>query len=299
MTYSPSSRTPVNAVELSLCLIVIVSAPKYTFSLLSVTSLCTDRITGTVLMFGDWRTLVMLICVSPVCGVEGLLEYLGCRTVRSLDYSAFEGAEIIYDLNKPVPAGLHDRFDVIFDGGTLEHVFDIPCAITSVKKMLRPNGLFLTVNAANNQLGHGFYQFSPELMFRIFTKSNGFALKRLLVTEYRFPGIELSSHGHAYELTDPEILGRRVGLISKGPVMMILEAKKIESCKLFGTTPLQSDYVKLWTQARAGMQDIPFLRHSLKNVFDKLPLQWQMLLKGCRQRWLFSLMNRKCYTRVK
>ena len=49
---------------------------------------------------------------------------LGSERLESLDITDFEGATVIHDLNKPVSEELKARFDVVFDGGTLEHVPD-------------------------------------------------------------------------------------------------------------------------------------------------------------------------------
>ena len=110
---------------------------------------------------------------------EGLFRYLGSTTISILDASPFEGADIIHDLNLPVPEHLHGAFDAIFDGGTIEHIFDIPAVFRNVRAMLAPGGLFLSINAANNQLGHGLYQFSPELMWRAFGPENGFVVEAM------------------------------------------------------------------------------------------------------------------------
>src|SRR5262245_52181276 len=55
---------------------------------------------------------------------EPLFRALGADTVESMDASEFEGATIIHDLNLPIPARLREQFDVVYDGGSLEHVFD-------------------------------------------------------------------------------------------------------------------------------------------------------------------------------
>jgi SAM-dependent methyltransferase len=112
-------------------------------------------------------------------GSEKFLSWLGASSVRAMDISAYEGAAIIHDLNAPVPANLHNAFDFIFDGGTLEHVFNVPIALQNIMDMLRVNGLFISVTPANNWVGHGFYQFSPELMMRVFSDANGYALQGL------------------------------------------------------------------------------------------------------------------------
>jgi len=43
-----------------------------------------------------------------------------------MDYSDYEGAEIILDPNNIVLQEYHEKFDVVFDGGTCEHVFNVP-----------------------------------------------------------------------------------------------------------------------------------------------------------------------------
>jgi 2-polyprenyl-3-methyl-5-hydroxy-6-metoxy-1,4-benzoquinol methylase len=53
----------------------------------------------------------------------------------------------------------------VFDGGTLEHIFDYPTAIKNCMKMVKPGGHLLLTTPANNWFGHGFYQFSPELFY--------------------------------------------------------------------------------------------------------------------------------------
>ena len=41
-----------------------------------------------------------------------------------MDISDYEGANIIHDLNYPVPKKLHKKFDFIFTGGCLDNVFN-------------------------------------------------------------------------------------------------------------------------------------------------------------------------------
>ena len=51
------------------------------------------------------------------------------------------------------------------NGGTLEHVFHVPNALANLNAMLKPSGAILHVLPCNNWVDHGFYQFSPTLMF--------------------------------------------------------------------------------------------------------------------------------------
>jgi 2-polyprenyl-3-methyl-5-hydroxy-6-metoxy-1,4-benzoquinol methylase len=102
---------------------------------------------------------------------------LDAKNVLSLDYSDYEQCDIVHDMNQTVDPSLHEKFDAVIDGGTLEHVFNFPVAISNCMKMVKVNGSIFIFTTANNFLGHGFYQFSPELFCRIFSPENGFEIR--------------------------------------------------------------------------------------------------------------------------
>ena len=54
---------------------------------------------------------------------ETFFTKLGFESVDSIDFSPFENASIIQDLSAPLAPELENRFDVIYDGGTCEHIF--------------------------------------------------------------------------------------------------------------------------------------------------------------------------------
>ncbi|MEA3463345.1 MAG: hypothetical protein U9R49_15800, partial [Bacteroidota bacterium] len=110
--------------------------------------------------------------------------------------------------------------------------------------------IFIAV-PANNLCGHGFYQFSPEIMFRIFPQENGFEVKEVTLYEDLYPSTHMTSSQSVYKVVDPEKVKIRVGLISKRPVTMMVEAKRIEEIDPFITPPMQSDYVELWEVDKA------------------------------------------------
>ena len=65
------------------------------------------------------------------------------------------------DLNGPVDLGR--RFDVVIDGGTAEHVFNVYQFFKSCHDLTRPGGLMLHNNPYRGWLEHGFYNFNSTL----------------------------------------------------------------------------------------------------------------------------------------
>lgn len=225
-----------------------------------------------------------------------LRSFAGASAVTVMDYSAYEGATVIHDLNQPVPEALCGKFDAVIEGGSLEHVFNYPVALASLMRLVKPGGTLFMSTPANNCCGHGFYQFSPELMYRVFSEANGFKVRRVVLVEGVYPSFELTSNRKAYEVRDPAAVGIRIGLVSQRPVMMLVEATKIREVVPFVSAPLQSDYVKVWKQADAKGPAGFAVR--LKQMVDRLPRFIQSPLIGLRLRRLYSLSNRRFYKRI-
>jgi hypothetical protein len=56
---------------------------------------------------------------------RAIFAFFGETRVRAIDVSGYEGAEIVHDLNLPIPASLTAIADVIVDGSTLDNTFDV------------------------------------------------------------------------------------------------------------------------------------------------------------------------------
>lgn len=93
-------------------------------------------------------------------------QYLHATNVDEIDASPYEGASIIHDMNYPIPGEYHQQYDFLYDGGTTEHIFDIRQVFANINDLVKPGGCVAVTVPANNHLGHGFYQFSPELYYR-------------------------------------------------------------------------------------------------------------------------------------
>jgi SAM-dependent methyltransferase len=188
--------------------------------------------------------------IESCCGTfaDPFLRFLGAEELVSLDASSFENATVVHDMNFPIPATLKERFDLVYDGGSLEHIFNFPSAIANCMEMLRPGGHFVGVNPANNLSGHGFYQFSPELYYRVFSPEHGMRMLHVVVAE---------SVGPFYSVPDPITVNRRVMWVNSEPANMMVLAQKQASVPLFGKPPQQSDYSSLWQGKILAPEPVP------------------------------------------
>jgi hypothetical protein len=181
---------------------------------------------------------------------ENFLKCLGARDVVSIDASDYEKSSFIHDMNRPIGDELKQKFSVVIDGGTLEHVFNFPVAIRNCMEMLKIGGHFFAHTMANNFMGHGFYQFSPELFYRVFSPENGFRMHRAVVFESRI------GKPRWYEAADPQQVGERGELVNGRQTYLLIHAERIADVPIFARPPQQADYLAVW-QRGAPPEFIP------------------------------------------
>jgi hypothetical protein len=175
---------------------------------------------------------------------ERLYRLLGAENVYSLDGSDYEDASFVSDLNAPCPDSLKNRFSLVHDGGTLEHVFNISQAYKNCMEMVRVGGSFIQITAANNFMGHGFWQISPETIFRIFSQENGFIIKAVLLRV-------VAKNGKWYQVLDPAQIGWRAELINSQRTYICTIAQRVEEVSVLKSYPYQSDYTRAWERAKS------------------------------------------------
>lgn len=178
-----------------------------------------------------------------------LRQCLGADTVTSMDYSDYQSASLVHDLNQPVPAEWQEQFDAVIDGGTIEHIFDIRQTLANYMTMVKVGGSLFVAAPANNLCGHGFYQFSPEFFYRVFSSENGFRVRDMVLIESPLLSVEASRHQRFFRVQDPEVLQKRVQILSRKPVMLWAHAERVSSVPLFAASPYQSDFKAQWRAA--------------------------------------------------
>src|SRR5262249_46570252 len=104
---------------------------------------------------------------------RSFLAALGIHDLVSVDVAGGEHApDVIHDLNRPLPSDLHDRFGLVLDPGTIEHVFDVKTCFFSMASALRVGGAVLHLVPIYSYNG-GYYSLNPNVFFDFYRK-NGF-----------------------------------------------------------------------------------------------------------------------------
>ena len=121
----------------------------------------------------DRTTIHHLPGYGEIVTDRSIFHALGINSVKALDASAYEGAEIVHDLNRPLPDNLKATADFIVDGSTLDNVFDPAMTLRNYAQLLRPGGRLLAINTLNNRQC-AFTICSPDWFLDYFVE-NGFS----------------------------------------------------------------------------------------------------------------------------
>ena len=230
------------------------------------------------------------VASGPSDYADDFFRGLGATAIDFIDASDYEGATVVHDLNQPIPAQLAEAYDCVFDGGTLEHVFNFATALKNCMEMVRPGGHLIAITPWNNYAGHGFYQFSPELFYSALSVENGYAVEQMLVVQ----------RGRWFEVANPGEVRGRIELINGEPTLLFLTAKRLARKPIFAAWPQQSDYSARWV-AGAATQTAPTAAPGLKEAL----LQKSAALRALQRRWQArkvrrqsSIVNRKNFRPV-
>jgi len=227
---------------------------------------------------------------------EGVFQCLGARSVTAMDFSDYEGAQVLHDLNQPIRDELKQKYDLVYDGGTLEHVFNFPVALKSCMEMVREGGRLIIHGPANNWCGHGFYQFSPELFYSAFSEANGYEVERMVLHV-------VGPYNRWYEVADPRTIRSRVELYNwAAPLLIMVQARRKRVVPIFPTPPLQSDYVPQWEAGKEPVQATAKVQNEDGSALVRMMPGLARLRRVIRNGWKMvhgnSLGNRVKFTPV-
>lgn len=167
-----------------------------------------------------------------------LRKKFGANRVDSIDNSDYEGATIVADLNRPIPAQLENRYDTVLDFGCTEHIFDVAQSLRNVSALCRAGGRILHCVPSNGFCGHGFYQFSPELFWSWYSKTNGYADTEVFLADF-------CDTKYWYSVPRPAD-GKRINVRSLNEVYVLVVTRKVGKTM---QAAQQSDYAFKWSQS--------------------------------------------------
>ena len=176
-----------------------------------------------------------------------LFRRLGFDEIIRTDVSDFQGAELVFDLNDTnFPEEYAGYFDMVLDGGTIEHVFHVPNSLRNIFLFLKVGGRVMHSSPSSNNVDHGFYMFSPTLFWDYY-EANKFEFRQFKFFEYNRWGNTQNWIAADYQ---PGCL-RYVsgGGLPRGQYGILVVAKKGEnsSCDV---VPQQHRYAKTWARTK-------------------------------------------------
>ena len=179
---------------------------------------------------------------------------IGFSSVLSVDVSDYENPDLIWDFNKPVPNEMKDRFDVVYDGGSLEHIFHIGTALCNITSVLNVGGRAIHNAPTHNYVDHGFYSLSPTLFYDYYETNHFSDLKGHLLGN-RLP----LSHNDV-----PKVYEYKPGMLEPFAIGGFTK-ERFDGCEMFVThfsarktaesrgdiVPMQRRYREWWAKAEA------------------------------------------------
>ena len=152
---------------------------------------------------------------KPRCSSRHLFKALGFNNYQSIDLNGELGA-VVHDLNKPFEdKSKFNKFDIVTDFGSCEHVFNIAESYKTMHNLVKPGGYLIIYQQTIK--GNGFFTFD-ESFYEGIAAANGY---KIIYSSYLVRTGEKTKNGSWHEFHIP----RNQGLLN------ILDYSKLRSAK--------------------------------------------------------------------
>lgn len=206
-----------------------------------------------------------------------LFRAFGFDRVDSFDYSDYEGADYLLDLNAgTLPEGTAGQYDVVFDSGTLEHVFHVPNALKAIVSLAKIDGRIIMQSPSSNHLDHGFYMFSPTLFCDYFS-ANGLQINTTYLVRYS-PNPKKKWDVYRYRPQEWDTM--QVGGLDSHPYLIFIVATKTPHSTT-NIIPQQRFYAA--SSDRYAGSRIAAMEATSKNEKSNSPLRFARALNTARR----------------
>jgi hypothetical protein len=215
---------------------------------------------------------------------------LGLDPVVCMDIPGSEYApDFVHDLNRPLPDDHRDRYGLVMDPGTIEHVFDMRTCLSNVVASLQVGGVVIH-QVPVYMFNGGYYSLNPNLL-NDFYRKNGFVDLRTYIIMWDRYRPFVGQH-RCYLYTD-ELMGERHALSDfdqcRFSPLMLFFARK-EKAMPDTVIPIQFDG-KYFTRASANIPQPKAVtlfqraRALLRPVARLVPEAWADPLRSRLSRW--------------
>jgi SAM-dependent methyltransferase len=207
-------------------------------------------------------------------------KMLGFSTTDSIDYFPNEDPTYVIDLNEPIKEELWDNYDMVFDGGTLEHCFNVKEVLSNAVRLLRVGGRVVHLVPMSGVINHGYYMFSPILFYE-FYKTNQF-------TEIESRILVFGDDRKAYWFDYSPQMFLPVDFFGKYAMLLFSARKTVTSNSIL--TPVQGCWFDKFNDT-AGRTAVPMteairIKKRVKNILMTMPFIYT-LARGVYSRWQF------------
>ena len=211
---------------------------------------------------------------------ELFFALLGVKELITMDVSSYEKADIVHDLNKPIPDELYEQFDFIIDGGTFDHMFDVRTAFENVAKMMKCGGRILQWNAASNFTGAAYMSFGPDMFYDYYVL-NQFIDCKVYVAETDTIGQREMWDFYEFNGTD------RYSHFQSNRILMVVVLAEKGPTSTWDLMPIQGLYrdSQLWLPYRIGQKAI---QSSGRNPLAQTQSGYKLVTRKIE---LYSLLN--------
>ncbi len=101
------------------------------------------------------------------------------RLVNNFGYSKYYESDInsrgdyVFDLNKGIDEQFQKKFDLVYDNGTLEHIFNPIQGLKNMYHLVNEGGILIHSQGIGDQTDHGYWTFNPGLLLDFYNKNGG------------------------------------------------------------------------------------------------------------------------------
>ena len=154
----------------------------------------------------------------PRCSAKYIYESLGIKEYQCMDINSDYGA-IVHDLNKPFEdKSKFNKFDIVTDHGSCEHVFNIAECYRTMHNLAKPGGYIIIAQAVWK--GNGYFKFD-ESFFEGIAAANNY---KIIFNSYVLSNKDKTINGSDHQFHIPR----------NRELFNVLDFSKLEDLNIYG-----------------------------------------------------------------